>query len=93
MTQKKINLTVGQSVLLGHKLRAIRKQQGRSIRFVALAAGISPTYVSHIEHGGKANPTMRRMRAFASSLELDLDALVEEVRREVKGTYEQVKSI
>lgn len=85
MRRKQYHLTKDQSIALGGKLRATREQQGRTQNFIALAAGISKSYLSAIEHGGKANPTTRRMRVIADSLDIDLDVLVEEVRKEFPG--------
>jgi DNA-binding XRE family transcriptional regulator len=58
----------------GHPVRVWRDHRGMTGRALAQAAGISPAYLSEIEHGRKA-PSLATLRRLADVLNVDLDDL------------------
>ena len=56
-------------------VRAYRAYRGLTVRGLAEAASLSPSYVSDIESGKKAG-SIRAMKAIAGALGVDLDDLV-----------------
>ncbi|UGS35620.1 helix-turn-helix domain-containing protein [Capillimicrobium parvum] len=67
---------------IGERIRARREQLGLSMRAVARAAGVSPSYLGSIESGrnpatGRAPlPSVRVLVRLADALELELDGLL-----------------
>lgn len=49
----------------GHTLRTMRKAAGLSLRGLAHQVGVSPAYLSQVEHGTAAPPTEARLRDIA----------------------------
>lgn len=82
--QKTIKLTEAQALVLGARLRAVRRQRGTTSYFLALAAGVERSQVSHIEHGRSCTPPYRAVQVMAECLDMDLNALLKEVRSEPK---------
>src|SRR5204863_3137726 len=62
---------------LGHRLRAARSAQGRTLADVAIDAGLSLPYVANLE-SGRGNPTLGALYALASALGTPLVALLAE---------------
>lgn len=58
----------------GHPVRVWRGHRGLTGRALAQAAGISPAYLSEIEHGRKA-PSLATLRRLSDALSVDLDDL------------------
>ena len=61
----------------GARLRAARQQAGLTLREVAEPSGLSLTYLSDLERGVLANPTLDKLRALAATLHVSLDALLD----------------
>ena len=57
--------------LIGKKLRAIRLQQGLSLRELAARAEVSASLLSKIENG-KANPSVRSLHSISNALSLPI---------------------
>lgn len=67
----------------GATLRLLRASAGMSLSGLAAHVGVSPAYISRVEHGHDAPPTPDRLRAIAAALGLSPDAmtdLVEDLR-------------
>ena len=67
----------------GATLRVVRTTTGMSLTALAARVGVSPAYLSRVEHGHDAPPTPDRLRAMAVALGLPPDALaslVDELR-------------
>lgn len=60
---------------IGSLLRTEREERGFSMRGLARASGISPTYMSDIEHG-KRRPSVRVITSLSSLLDLDFGRLL-----------------
>lgn len=56
------------------RLRAGREQSGMSVRALARAANVSPSFISQIENG-KANPSVGTLLSIVSALDISLDEL------------------
>ena len=63
---------------LRNKREALQKQEatGYSLRRVAQAAGIEPSYLSKIERGQEAPPGQKTILALAAALQEDPDVLL-----------------
>ena len=56
---------------LGHKLRALRKCRGLSLKQLADRVNCSPSYLSMVENG-KVDPGISRLKKIASGLEITI---------------------
>jgi transcriptional regulator with XRE-family HTH domain len=65
----------------GEKIRAVRERRGRTLREVAEAAGVSESLVSQIERN-RVSPAIDTLLALADALDLDLEYLFEDYRRD-----------
>jgi len=65
----------------GEKLRTVRERKGYTLKVVALAAGVSESLVSQIERN-RVSPAIDTLLALADALDIDLEYLFEEYRRE-----------
>lgn len=65
----------------GEKLRAIREKKGYTLKVVAQAAGVSESLVSQIERN-RVSPAIDTLLSLADALEIDLEYLFAEYRRE-----------
>lgn len=65
----------------GEKLRTVRERKGYTLKVVAQAAGVSESLVSQIERN-RVSPAIDTLLALADALEIDLEYLFEEYRRE-----------
>lgn len=65
----------------GEKLRAVRERKGYTLKVVAQAAGVSESLVSQIERN-RVSPAIDTLLSLADALEIDLDYIFEEFRRE-----------
>lgn len=65
----------------GEKLRAVRERKGFTLKVVAQAAGVSESLVSQIERN-RVSPAIDTLLSLADALEIDLDYIFEEFRRE-----------
>lgn len=68
--------------VIGAVLREVRRRQGRTLRDVAEAAGVSLPYLSEVERGTK-EPSSEILAAICRALGLPLTDLLDEVRREL----------
>ena len=65
----------------GEKLRTVRERKGYTLKVVAQAAGVSESLVSQIERN-RVSPAIDTLLSLADALEIDLEYLFEEYRRE-----------
>jgi transcriptional regulator with XRE-family HTH domain len=65
----------------GEKIRTVRKRRGLTLREVAEVAGVSESLVSQIERN-RVSPAIDTLLALADALELDLEYLFEDYRRD-----------
>ena len=68
-------------VRFGEKLRTIRENKGYTLKMVAKAAGVSESLVSQIERN-HVSPAIDTLLALAEVLDINLEFLFEEYRRE-----------
>lgn len=59
----------------GASLRLLRVEAGWSLRDLSAAVGVSPAYLSRVEHGHDAPPTPDRLHAIAHALGVHTDLL------------------
>ena len=59
---------------IGPQLRTVRMAQGKSLRSVAAAVGVSPSLLSQVENS-KTSPSVSTLYALASYLGVSLDLL------------------
>ena len=84
---------------IGARLRKTRLAQGLSLREVAAAAKMSPTYLHQIEHDKLLSPpTVERISSLARILDMDPDDLVaqfgrlpEQIRREARQLNQRLQ--
>jgi XRE family transcriptional regulator, fatty acid utilization regulator len=62
--------------LLGHTIRAFRKQRGLTQRALAARVGLTSTYISAIEHGQR-NVTIWTLLHIAAALQVSLSSLLQ----------------
>jgi transcriptional regulator with XRE-family HTH domain len=65
----------------GEKLRTVRERKGYTLKVVAQAAGVSESLVSQIERN-KVSPAIDTLLALTDALEIDLEYLFEDYKRE-----------
>lgn len=65
----------------GEKLRAVRERKGYTLKVVAQQAGVSESLVSQIERN-KVSPAIDTLLVLADVLDINLEFLFEEYRRE-----------
>ena len=65
----------------GEKLRAVRERKGYTLKVVAKAAEVSESLVSQIERN-RVSPAIDTLLSLADALEIDLDYLFKEYKRE-----------
>ncbi len=65
----------------GEKLRQVREHKGLTLKVVAQAAGVSESLVSQIERN-RVSPAIDTLLSLADALDIDLEYLFEEYRRE-----------
>lgn len=65
----------------GEKLRQVRERRGLTLKSVALQAGVSESLVSQIERN-RVSPAIDTLLALADVLDINLEYLFEEYRRE-----------
>ena len=65
----------------GEKLRAVRERKGYTLKVVAQRAGVSESLVSQIERN-RVSPAIDTLLALADVLDINLEFLFEEYRRE-----------
>jgi transcriptional regulator with XRE-family HTH domain len=65
----------------GEKLRTVRERRGLTLREIAEKAGLSESMVSQIERN-RVSPAMDTLLSLADALDLDLEYLFEDYRRE-----------
>ena len=68
---------VDDELALGSRIRAIRERQGRSLRSVAEAAGVSESFLSQVERG-VASPSVASLRGIATALDESIANFFEE---------------
>lgn len=68
-------------VKFGEKLRKVREDKGYTLKMVAKAAGVSESLVSQIERN-HVSPAIDTLLALAEVLDINLEFLFEEYRRE-----------
>lgn len=68
--------------LIGDALRRLRLEQGRSLRELARAAGVSLAYLSEVERGRK-EPSSEVLRAICAALGITLLDLLHEIERDL----------
>jgi transcriptional regulator with XRE-family HTH domain len=77
-----------QDIDVGGRLRAIRANQGLSIRALAERSGLNVNTLSLIENG-KTSPSVSTLQVLAQSLAVPISAFFESVRGEQKITYQK----
>ena len=65
----------------GEKLRTVRERKGYTLKVVAQRAGVSESLVSQIERN-KVSPAIDTLLTLADVLDINLEFLFEEYRRE-----------
>ena len=69
--------------MLGHRLRALRLDQRKTLSETAARAGISPQYLSEVERGRK-EPSSEMIAALAGALGTTLTELTEQLAGDLR---------
>ena len=69
----------------GEKLRTVREKKGYTLKVVAQQAGVSESLVSQIERN-RVSPAIDTLLTLADVLDINLEFLFEEYRREGRFT-------
>jgi transcriptional regulator with XRE-family HTH domain len=69
--------------VLGHRLRALRRDQRETLSETAGRAGISPQYLSEVERGRK-EPSSEMIAALAGALGITLTELTEQLAGDLR---------
>ena len=77
--------------VLGGRLRALRRQRGRTLSETAAQAGISPQYLSEIERGRK-EPSSEMVAAVAGALGTTLVDLTSQVTEDLRRQHRAERS-
>jgi transcriptional regulator with XRE-family HTH domain len=64
----------------GERLRALRTERGMTLKAMAAALGLSPAYLSALEHGRRGRPTHALVIAICAQLNIIWDEADELVR-------------
>ncbi|WP_228544753.1 helix-turn-helix domain-containing protein, partial [Micromonospora sp. S-DT3-3-22] len=75
--------------VIGGVLRRVRLRQGRTLREVAAAAGVSLPYLSEVERGRK-EASSEVLAAICRALGINLSDLLEEARDELRRVERRV---
>jgi transcriptional regulator with XRE-family HTH domain len=75
MAERTRHLLDGFETELGQRLRALRREHRHSLTDVAVATGISPSFISHIENG-KSDITIGRLLRLARFYGIDVSELL-----------------
>ncbi|MFI7436657.1 helix-turn-helix domain-containing protein [Micromonospora haikouensis] len=75
--------------VIGSVLRRVRQRQGRTLREVAEAAGVSLPYLSEVERGRK-EASSEVLAAICRALGIDLSDLLEEARDDLRRVERRV---
>jgi len=88
----------GLNARAGQEIHALRRKRGCTLQHVALASGLSRTYLSGVEHG-LANLTIATLERIAEAFDVDPLALLGgdagEVKRRMlaEGRLERIRTI
>lgn len=74
----------GERVLIGKRIKAMRKKKGLSITKLAKQAGVSKSYLSYIERNIQNNPSMQFLGKIALPLDTTIEYLLDETKTENK---------
>src|SRR3954466_10771064 len=64
----------------GERLRALRTERGMTLKAMAAALGLSPAYLSALEHGRRGRPTPALVVAVCAQLNIIWDEAAELIR-------------
>ncbi|MDQ0175066.1 helix-turn-helix domain-containing protein [Bacillus chungangensis] len=71
-------------MLIGKRIKAMRKKKGLSITKLAKQAGVSKSYLSYIERNIQNNPSMQFLGKIAVPLDTTIEYLLDETKTENK---------
>ncbi|WP_042355370.1 XRE family transcriptional regulator [Bacillus rubiinfantis] len=74
--------------MIGKRIRQVRQQKGYSISELAKMADVSKSYLSKIERGEQANPSLLFLQKVAATLETNVDNFLEERSGNTKIDYQ-----
>ena len=64
-------------MMIGERIKRLRKEKGYSISELAKLACVSKSYLSQIERGLQTNPSLQFLRKVATTLGTNIDFLLE----------------
>lgn len=73
----------------GERLRALRRDRGETGRALAQALGVSPAYLSALEHGHRGRPSRRLVELICQHYGIIWDE-AEELQRIARGSHPRV---
>ncbi len=73
-------------IQIGERLRIVREDREYSVNALARLADISASYISDLENGKKANPSIKELVKICKSLNIGLDVLLD------AGRFSQFKN-
>jgi transcriptional regulator with XRE-family HTH domain len=74
--------TPGANIVFGQRLRAVRKERGWTLRFLAAKAGVHWTYLGQVERGER-NVSLLTILRLAKALSIDAGVLLRGLRADV----------
>ena len=72
----------GERMMIGERIKAIRKEKGLSITKLAKQAGVSKSYLSYIERNIQNNPSLQFLGKIAVPLDTTIEYLLNETKTE-----------
>jgi transcriptional regulator with XRE-family HTH domain len=78
--------------MIGNNIQTIRKEKGLKLSQVAKACGISAGYLSDIEKGNKANPSIDVLNKIATVLNVGINSLLS-TEEKLNMTMDSMKEI
>lgn len=78
-------MTADQAVSIGERIQQRRKEAELSLNALAEASGVSKGYISQLENGGAANPSIDTLKKIAEALGMAPQDLLAEPTRPAAG--------
>lgn len=77
--------------MVGNRIKWLRTQKGYSINELSEKAGVSKSYLSHIERGIQMNPSLQVLTKLANTLDTNVENLLLEQKDTVaKGSIDDI---
>lgn len=79
-------MTAGEVASIGERIRKRREEAEMSLNALAEASGVSKGYISQLENGGAANPSIDTLKKISEALGMAPQDLLDEPKRLTPGS-------